>query len=187
MGHGHLCRLSIRVLGPMAVLWAAAAWCAQEEPTLLAPAPELKFQKRASYVESSVQQGVLGIIAYSVTVRVTPEGGSEVFGGPLVRPLKGLEIGLERAWGPLPKGHTESLTPDDPRQFGAEFNRGQTDSRPQPLPVHLGQTGPVKYELHGSRLKVKYYIDEHTVLSMRARYNSAQQTVRMWLSFERRF
>jgi hypothetical protein len=186
MGYECLCRLPIRVFGAMAFLWAAIAWAAEEEPAWMARAPEIKFQKQASYVETSLQQGVAGMFGYSLAVKVTPEGRSEVSGGPLVRPMKGLEIGLERTWDRSAKARDTSLTLSNPGRLGAEFDY-RADGRPQPPSAYLGHTGSLNYQLQGSRLRLNYHIDEQTVLSMRTRYNRAEQTVTMWLWLERRF
>jgi hypothetical protein len=187
MGNGYLSRLPIRNFGLMVALWPVVAWGAEEEPARFARAPEIKFEKGLSYVETSLQQIGAGVFGYSVAVTMTPEGRSEVSSGALMRPLKGLEIGLERSWGRSASSHNESLTPGDPLQLGVEFERRGTDGRPKPLTVNLGNTGPLNYELQGNRLRVKYYIDGHTVLSMRARYSQAERKAKVWLSLERRF
>jgi hypothetical protein len=187
MGNDYLCRLPRRVFGLLAALWAAVAWGAEEEPAWMARAPEINFQKRASYAETTLQQSVVSIFGYSLAIRRTPEGRSELSGGPLIRPLQGLEIRLERAWERSAGSRDESLMLADPLQLGAEFDHRGTYGRPQPSPLYLGHTGPLKYELQGSRLRVKYYIDEHTVVSMRTRYNAVEQKPTVWLWLERRF
>ena len=187
MGADHRCRLPTWNFGLMAVLWPVVAWGADQEPAWMVRAPEIKFENRASYAETSLQQSVAGAFGYSLGLKVTPERRSEVYGGPIMRPLKGLEIGLERSWERSVGSHNESWMPGDPPRLGAQFDHRGSDERPKLLPVNLGSTGPLQYELYGSRLRVKYYIDEHTVVSMRARYNRVEQKATVWLWFERRF
>ena len=174
------------MLALLPALWAGSAFGAEEEPSWMARAPEIRFQSRPAYNETTLQQSVFGMLGYSFALRVTPEGRSELSAGPLVRPLKGLEIGFDRGsdhWSKL----DESLTPEAQYRIGVPFDPLGTRPRAQPLPVYLGTTGPLRYELNGHRLRIKYYIDEQTTLSVRTSYNRAEQRIRAWLWFESRF
>jgi hypothetical protein len=181
------CRLPIRALSLMAAFWPLLACAADEEPLSLNRAPEIKFEKRASYSETSLQHSVVGMLGYSLAITVTPEGRSELSGGALLRPVRGLEIGLERKWDRSASARNETWTLADPAQFGAEFDQRGGDGRPKPRTLNLGRTGPLNYELNGSRLRVKYHIDSQTVVSLRARYDRTKQQATTWLTLERRF
>jgi hypothetical protein len=181
------CRLPIGTLGLMAAFWPVAACAAEEEPLSLTRAPEIRFENRTFYSETSLQQSIAGMFGYSLAITVTPEGRSELAGGALLRPVRGLEIGLERRWDRSAGARNETWTLADPARFGAEFDQRGTDGRPKPRPLNLGRTGPLNYELNGSRLRVKYYIDSQTVVSLRARYDRTKQQATTWVTLERRF
>ena len=179
-------RLPLSILALLPALWAGGAFGAEEEPAWMARTPEIRFQARPAYNETTLQQSVFGMFGYSLALKATPDGRSELSAGPLVRPLKGLEIGFDRGsdyWGKL----DESLVPEARYRIGAPYDPLGAPARSQPVPVYLGTTGPLRYELNGSRLRVKYYIDEQTALSVRTSYNRAEQRMKAWLWLERRF
>jgi hypothetical protein len=186
MRNGCACQRQIKVLWAVA-LWPSVACAAEGESGWMARAGEIRFERRVTHDETTLHHPIGKSFGYFLAVRATAQGRSEIAGGPLVRPLKGLEIGLERPWeGPASFRH-ESIPLEERRYSGTGFDNHTNVMGLKPPPVNLGSTGAFKYELQGSRLRVKYHLNENTVVSVRARYHWSEQRAAVWLSTETRF